>query len=244
MTNPLGYGLDGEDEGDDKNHPTNEDGSRGSNVDVDPPQAPPSHGPTLTRPSTAPPEPPPPPPPPGAGDAPSVSRETPPAPAQQHPPGWHVGPETPPPEAAPKPGPVVPTPVQIAAPGPARPPTVPFAPKPLAREKAEPPPRTADGKIHYVLCQHGTLHAVRTRTDIEFPPGIRLTEKVPMARLTPDCLVSAFIRNQITAPVSVGDHYDGDRELVVNSTFLPELGMACVPLSVRLREGVLTLRWA
>jgi hypothetical protein len=95
-----------------------------------------------------------------------------------------------------------------------------------------------------VLVQHGTLKALKSRTDIKLPEEVRVVERVPLARLTPDCLVSTFLGDKITAPVNVAEHWDESTENVVPSTFLRVLGGRSVPLCIRVLSGILTLRWA
>lgn len=106
------------------------------------------------------------------------------------------------------------------------------------------PPRTQSGRIHYVLVQHGTLKAIQARKDLQLPEGVRLTEQVPLARLTPECDVSSIVRDKVTVPVTVAGHWDEGREMVVSSSFLCALGEKCAPLAIRVLGGILTLRWA
>ena len=107
-----------------------------------------------------------------------------------------------------------------------------------------PAPKTKDGRIHYVLVKHGSLKALKSRTDIKMPADLRIVERIPLARLTPDCLVSTFLLDKITAPVNVAEHWDESTENVVTSSFLRVLGGRSVPLCIRVLSGNLTLRWA
>ena len=104
------------------------------------------------------------------------------------------------------------------------------------------PPRTESGLIHYVIAQHGTLKAA-LKSGFE-ADGARLVESVPIARLTEECQVSALRNGKITPPINVAEFWDGAHEAVYSGPFLCALGETCAPLVIRVREGVLTLRWA
>lgn len=85
---------------------------------------------------------------------------------------------------------------------------------------------------------------------IDLPPGARLVEKIPLSRLTDDCQVMAIIATgentrKLSEAINVGDHWNPELEfgagMVITQTFCAELGRVASPLSVRIRDGWLSL---
>jgi len=103
-------------------------------------------------------------------------------------------------------------------------------------------PLTTGTRVFYVIAQEGMIK--QARKDKSVPEGAKVVEKVPMARLTDECVVAALIRGELTEPINVADHWNADALLVEPSGFLRELGKVCSPLVVRLRGDWLSLVWA
>jgi hypothetical protein len=94
-------------------------------------------------------------------------------------------------------------------------------------------------RVVYAIAQHGTLSDAKK---LKLPEGTRLVETLHLERLSDDCAVAAIFKGEGCKAVNVSDHWDGGG--LRRSSFLSALAQSANPLVVRLRDDVLSLRWA
>lgn len=99
-----------------------------------------------------------------------------------------------------------------------------------------------DRDVLYILHEEGLPGAAH---NTEIPEGAKLVKQVPLNRLTDTCAVAALVRGELREPVRVEDHWNEHGEygagLVITNTFVSALGKSCLPLVIRIRNGVLSL---
>lgn len=94
-------------------------------------------------------------------------------------------------------------------------------------------------KTLYVLAQHGAMADARK---VKLPAGARLVETLPLDRLTDECMVGVLFKGEGRKAVDCAKHWNG--ESIEQPAFIGELARNALPLVVRIKDGVLSLRWA
>ncbi len=104
--------------------------------------------------------------------------------------------------------------------------------------------------VLYVLPEQNSPEARRDQQGNKFegPANARIVDQVPLARLTDDCSVCAFVDGEMQTVIPVSKYWDNEAQMgvgmVVTAPFLEALGKTCAPLGVRVRNGMLSLVWA
>jgi hypothetical protein len=91
----------------------------------------------------------------------------------------------------------------------------------------------------YILAQHGAMADARKA---KLPAGARLVEALPLDRLTDECMVGVLYRGEGRKAVDCAKHWNG--ESMELPAFISEIAKSALPLVVRIKDNVLSLRWA
>jgi hypothetical protein len=94
-------------------------------------------------------------------------------------------------------------------------------------------------RVLYVIAQFGCLADAKA---LKLPDGARVVETLHLERLADDCAVAAIYKGEGRKAVQVSDHWDGGG--LRRASFLQALGQSAIPLVVRVRDDVVSLRWA